>query len=120
MFILYSLKAYDPHANKDSQETGASLPSINANHLSGVHQKQFHPNNQLWTSTPTQWVGGLMLRCMIESDCLLNPFRGRLLLAVYRTQEKMESQITLKIKLLQMDAKEKGDVLDAEAEALPR
>ncbi|GKA85161.1 hypothetical protein Tco_0806815 [Tanacetum coccineum] len=142
--ITHLKGAYEPHAQKDSQETGASpndalmatMTQI-ANLLSGF-QKQFPPtNNQLRTSSnsrthATVHDGHIVMNSSEEGSGFFNNGntggRGKKVICFNcrggrpsarqckEPKRKMDSQY-FKDKALLMEAKENGDVLDAEAEA---
>ncbi|GKB29917.1 hypothetical protein Tco_0869318 [Tanacetum coccineum] len=97
------LKAYEPHAKRPAQETGAVY--------------NFHTNKPLRTSTnqdhATVHDGH---NCVLNNTEESSRGEGHVARQCKEPKRKMDSQY-FKDKALLMEAKEKGDVLDAEAEA---
>ncbi|GJS80827.1 ribonuclease H-like domain-containing protein [Tanacetum coccineum] len=143
---LYSSQSLRASCQKDSQETGAVLTIsewtlLMANYDSDANllkwfSNQFHNHQTSSGLPPTQ---GLMLRCMMVTllltiqrkssgnvghtgarrhrrRCYNCRGEGHVARQCKEPKRKMDSQY-FKDKALLMEAKEKGDVLDAEAEA---
>ncbi|GJZ76542.1 hypothetical protein Tco_0641214 [Tanacetum coccineum] len=100
---ITSSQSYEPQAKKKSQETRA------------FNNLFFPPNHN---SSHDSSNSGLKLQWHDGSHCLLNQIQRKAPVnVVIQTQDKEGPQYISKIKLYCMDAKEKGYVLDAEAES---
>ncbi|GJV95076.1 reverse transcriptase domain-containing protein [Tanacetum coccineum] len=135
-FIYTHLKAYEPHAKNTPNDALMATMTQIANLLSGF-QKQFPPtNNQLRTSSNSRTHAtvhdGHIVTEPIQRKapgnvsntgargkkviCYNCRGEGHVARQCKEPKRKMDSQY-FKDKALLMEAKEKGDVLDAEAEA---